>query len=218
MKRAVITIATTEYQQIHAITEPRLQAYANQVDADYIVVQETQHDPPHFVKYDLIQIAAQSGYDQVLYVDADIHIRQQAPNIFDRYKTSAVFNEIPFAPRGWVTSSIDWIKKHIDPSWPANRYYNTGVMVLDGSAIHRLSMLLQRVEPLPGVFFEQEQLNVLLQDTDCPQEQLDQCWNQFCQYGWLTPEKAEAAFFLHVAGGPIEEKLDVVLQIVKDYP
>lgn len=217
MRNVLATIVTDGYQGIHQYTGPRMEAYAEMIEADYIVLRETSRKPPHFAKYDLLISLGVSGYEQGLFVDADVYIREQAPNIFDFYK-SAAFSEIPHPRPSWLHGSIDWIRHNLVPDWPADRYFNTGVMVLDGQNLHDLAIILKNSVPMSGIFYEQEQLNVLMRDVQFPRERLNQKWNQMCADIWITEEKARESYFLHATGYDVAHKTKVLAQFSRDYP
>lgn len=220
MKRVLATIATPEYQRIHDVTRQRMADYAAEIDADFFVLKSGIKQPtPHFAKFDLIKLMAQEGFDQVLYVDADIHIRQNVPNIFKIYKEAAAFNEMPAHPHPeWAMKAIEWIRVNLDPSWPSDRYFNTGVMLFDKSSLAALAALVKDATPQPGVYYEQDQLNVIMRDADCPKLVLDQRWNQFCQPEWISTPKADNAYFLHVTGSTLDHKLELIQKYARDFP
>ncbi len=218
MKTALVTIAIGDHQKIHQLTHPRMVEYARLLDAEYIVVNETKRKPAHFAKFDLLIDMADQGFEKILYVDADIYIRQHAPNIFDTYAT-AMFSELPHPRPDWVAKSTQWIRSHLAADWPTDRYFNTGVIVIGGEQLTSLATLLRKATPKPGIYFEQEQLNVLMHAVGFPQEHLAQQWNQFCGPQWITTAKAANAYFLHGTGfNQCDRKLQLLNKYVKDYP
>lgn len=219
MKRALATIVIgPAHTEVFELTRQRMEEYAEQIDADLVVLRETQYDPPHFAKFELICHLYDAGYDKAVYMDSDIHIRQQAPNIFDEYH-SAAFSEVPHPRPPWLRHSIRWIRENMVPDWPANRYFNTGVLVLDKEALQEVSRQLRGATPMPGMFFEQDQLNVLMRDAGFPKQRLEQKWNQFCGHRWITPEKANDAYFLHGCGlNTGVYKKNALKEFIEKYP
>lgn len=216
MKRALVTISIGELRKVHELTDHRMRAYAKQIGAEYIVIDETPLHPPHFAKFDIFTKFA-SDFDQLLYVDADVYIRKHAPNIFDTH-TSAMFSELPHPKPDWLRPSTNWIRQHLAGDWPNDRYFNTGVIVADTEAITLLASVLSDVVPRKGVFFEQEQLNVLMHNVGFPRTRLEQRWNQFCCPTWITPGKASDAFFLHGTGMSVDEKIELLKRFIGGYP
>lgn len=217
MRRVLATIAIGEHVAVHDITGPRMEEYARQIDAEYLVIRETERKPPHYAKFDLLSRVVAEGFDKLLYVDADIYIRKQAPNIFDHYH-SAAFSEIPHPRPDWVSKPVIWIRDNLVPDWPADRYFNTGVMVIESEELKSLAAITANATPVPGIFYEQDQLNTLMRDVNFPQQRLDQRWNQFCGRAWITPAKADAAYFLHCTGEYGEHRVRVVKKYAREYP
>lgn len=218
MKRVLATIVVGDHaRKLYAITGARMQEYADMIGASRQVIDTSDRDPPHFAKYDLITQAAAAGVDELLYVDADVYIRQQAPDIFNHY-TSAAFNEFPHPRPEWIEKAIRWIRKELSPAWPVNRYFNTGVIVIGGQRLQKLARIIRDVDPVPGVYFEQDQLNVLMRDVYFPSQSLAQKWNQCCAKEWITPKKAAAAYFLHGNGVGLAEKLPLLEKFAREYP
>lgn len=218
MKRIVATIATGECSQIYDVTRASMQTYASKLGANHIAVKHTTRNPPHFAKFDLLVDLADQGYEQVLYVDADVYIRKDAPNIFETHTQSAAFNEVPHPKHEWVGKSLDWIQQNLDKDWPRDRYFNTGVLAFDGRSLLALASIISRTRQRDGIYFEQEQLNVLMRDAGCPATALDCRWNQFCGPVWFTPKRAKNAYFLHGTGVPNDKKPSLLLRLSRDYP
>lgn len=216
MPSLVFTIAVG-IDDIYELTRPFLEQYASSIGAEFHVLRETPRQPPHFAKLDeLRRLAGQ--YDHVLYVDADVYIRPGAPNIFEAYPTSALFSEIPHPRPNWLKPSQKWIRKTLQPDWPENRYFNTGVIVLDKTSTIRLAEQIdQCTSPQAGPFYEQEQLNVLLKQAGLPAQSLNQKWNQFYVDAWGAQHQAASAYFLHATGRRLQEKQDVLKTLIKTF-
>lgn len=102
----------------------------HKLGADFIVWSEfVGHTLPHYQKLEIGKLFEQ--YDRVLYVDTDILVREDTPDLFALVPDGelGVFDESPYDERerkfvhflvslGYDTSSWD------------RRYFNTGVMVL----------------------------------------------------------------------------------------
>ena len=83
MKKALVTIASGEYfLRMAALTHPTLRAYAERIGADFIHWSDTSgHAIPEYKKLDVAGLL--DIYDRVLYVDTDVIIRDDAPDVFD---------------------------------------------------------------------------------------------------------------------------------------
>lgn len=215
MNLAIASVVVGEQAALFPITRHATRSYADRVNAKHIVLCQTQYQPPHFAKFELMQRLCAEDFDRVLLLDVDIHIRKQSPNIFDLYD-SAAFSEIPHPRPPGLQPSLAWIRENMEPNWSADCYFNTGVMVMDKAAMTAILSRFYETGPLPGYFFEQDQLNVLMRRTNFPKQPLPQAWNQFCGKHWWTEEKGDAAYFIHANG--IENKAAVLKQITEDYP
>lgn len=217
MKKALVTLAIGQFHRIYELTAPRMREYAEQIGAEHLVITETQQHPAHFAKFDLITRLADEGYDAALYLDADIYIRRAAPDIFEHF-SSAAFSEFPHPEPAWVQQAIRWIRRNLAGDWPGDRYFNTGVLVLDKQSLTELATRIAEVQPVTGIYWEQDQLNVLMRNAGVPHQVLPACWNQFCSQVWFTPAKAVAAYFLHATGATLENKLRQLQELIADYP
>lgn len=217
-KNVVATVVIGAHTQIYDITQARMQEYADQLQADHIVMTETKLAPLHYAKFELLCRLAEDGYARVLYLDADIHVRQGAPDIFGVYENAA-FNEAPHAVPANLTKSVDWIRKKFIPDWPENRYFNSGVLVFTKFGLRKLARTIRGTSPIPGPFFEQDQLNVLMREAGFPTQQLDRKWNQFTGVNWVTDDHAAAAYFLHGNGlSQFDQKVARLKEFVEKYP
>ena len=83
MKRVIIVAVTDEIESIAALTLPKMQAYADRCDAELIVLRGLPEKYQH-PKYRMFE-ASDKDADRYLIVDADILIRDSAPNIFEAF-------------------------------------------------------------------------------------------------------------------------------------
>ena len=82
MNRAIVTISCGDfYRRMAAISHPTIKAYADKLGADFIVWDDYDgHTMPHYQKLELGKLLRQ--YERVLYIDTDILVRDDAPDIF----------------------------------------------------------------------------------------------------------------------------------------
>lgn len=216
MASLVMTIAVG-IDGIYELTRPFLEQYASSIGADFYAATETTRYPPHLAKLDELRRHA-GQYDHILYVDADVYIRPGAPNIFEAYPESALFSEIPHPRPDWLRPSQQWIKTTIASDWPDDRYFNTGVIVLNRDSSLSLARQIDQCTHLQvGPFFEQEQLNVLLRQACLPTQSLDQKWNQFYVDAWCSNQQAQSAYFLHATGGRSHDKQNVLKTLIHTF-
>jgi hypothetical protein len=198
MNRAIVTITCGDfYRQMAAITHPTIKAYADRLGADFIVWDDYDgHTIPHYKKLELGGLLRR--YERVLYIDTDILVRSDAPDIFaivpddslgaleegqyyaDRKEwTLHYMNSIGYEPQDWD-----------------GRYFNAGVLVL--SQAHRDLFVRPPVEI--DNFREQTHLNVLFTMNRTKIFDLPYRLNRiYCMDGFYGEQRFDS-YFLHYAG------------------
>lgn len=184
-------------QQLFALSGDSLQAYAYSMEADFLCIHQNmlagQGFPPHYNKLkigDYLQI-----YDRILYVDCDIIIKPQTPNIFAlvpveaiaAVKESDVYDrskEVALA-QNQLGQLVNW----------QGDYFNAGVMVV--SKEHRALFEIPET-PFGGDFYEQTYLNWRCHALNYQIEYLPRQFNYF--YDGKVSEIPPSAHIVHFAG------------------
>ena len=174
MKLAVVTIACGDYHiEMSKITHPSISAYAKKIGAEFIVINEKTEGLPHYLKFNLNKLLKK--YDRILYIDTDIVVRKDAPNIFDEVPVDSIglFEEGRFADR--ATSMLHFLSENnVEPKEWNKKYYNTGVMVV--SKEHANLFIKPLIEH--NHFFEQSYLNLLFSVFKAKVHDLHYKWNR----------------------------------------
>lgn len=219
--RLVCTLAINMGECINLTRRP-MRLYAQRVNADFHVWNKTDRDPPHLAKYDLLQTAHKTGYEQILYVDADVYIRRGVPNIFEHY-TNALFNETP--SDGYFEAHHHKIAREmrelISDYNLTDPYYNTGVMIFNAKGLERLCSVYSNDTSFQtyGAYFEQHQLNAFLKRAELPEQQLSRRWNSFASNRLFTDRFLLNSYFVHVPGlKTLEQKAAKLKQIKNALP
>jgi lipopolysaccharide biosynthesis glycosyltransferase len=97
-KRLIFTIVAGDFHRFLAkLTHPQMQKYAEQVKADFKVVEipDDKSSSCCWEKYRIIKFLRE--YERVLYLDTDVFIKDGAEDIFEYVprETFGAFNEIP---------------------------------------------------------------------------------------------------------------------------
>lgn len=202
MKRdfAVVTIATGEkYKRISLITHPSIMQYANKINADFIVLDE-ETSLPHWSKFKIFNIL--KDYRRILYVDTDIIIRDDCPNLFDvvPIEKLGIFNEGKFTPR-WdsLKEAVEAYNEKINDKKYDGAYYNTGVMVI--SRHHKELFKIPTVIHNAGMF-EQPYLNLRIINDAIPVFELDYKFNRMTVMDEWTGDPRYSSYIIHYAGAP----------------
>lgn len=211
MKSLVLTLAIgPEYTEIAQLTHPSIREYATRIAAEFICI-EGPEDSPHWNKFQIFNLL--KTYDRILYVDTDLIIRDDCPNLFDMVSQNqlGIFEEGSFSPRGgYIQSALSVYKETLD--WDG-KYYNTGVMVL--SRCHR--ELFREPEPwvkTAGDFLEEQTfLNLRILKNRIPIFPLPYTFNRMTLMDALTGESRLNSYIVHYAGAPNHfELLDIIRQ------
>lgn len=182
--RLVITVATgAKAQECLTITGPRMQAYAERCNADFLALTDDAFPSESWYKVaNKWRIASYARhYDHTLFLDADCLVLDplRTPDIFELATDNiAVVNEY-----SWATHSINWVADesaivaasqglHTVLNWQPN----AGVLLIPGPAAH-----LYSPPPMPVPRFwcaEQHWLGITLGEN---RTELPKAWNT----GWV---------------------------------
>lgn len=197
-----------------SLTLPRIIEYAEQVKSDFRMLtdQDLVHHPeckwPHMLIFSILHIFANSDYDQMLYLDLDILIKERAPNIFSQHPRGFWMAKDPQG-RGLRTHShatpySDWLENKLGiqlSDYPSYKtYFNSGVILTDRSSAIRLCKVIEPPyrHAMPHLK-DQHQLNAFIMQSTIQPNTLSQKWNQ-------TPE-SEDGIFTHYLAKKHKEKL-----------
>ena len=207
-KLLLLTICVGDaYEKIAHHTHPTLMAYADRIGADFKVINESDRTSPHWEKFRIYDLL--NTYHRILYLDTDISIRDDCPNLFDivpKEKLGA-FNEAPFT-NGRQFSIYESCKNYDIklPDWNW-KYYNSGVLVI--SRMHKQLFIKPDVEIFN--FYEQGYLNVHWAKEKALMFDLPYIYNRMCCMDPYLGEDRHAAYVVHYAGFP---SLEFVLSLI----
>lgn len=215
MKKAIVTIAIgRKYEEIAALTHPTIKNYAERIGADFICRAESDGFP-HWQKFKIV-FDLFKQYDRILYVDTDLIIRGDCPDLFEVIPEDkfGVFEEGRHASRAeYINAGIQMYQMPFD--WEG-KYYNTGVMVLSRyhreifkdppeSAKHPQRFVLGS---MAYTFLgEQTYLNIIMQKMETEIEELDYRFNRMTLMDEPTGEPRHASYIVHYAGCPNHEQM-----------
>ena len=187
------------------ITESYMKDYCNRYNLDLISRRELKMPnynkkiPGAFERYDIFSLL--DTYDRVVWVDADIIIKHNAPNIFDI---------VPEEMFGIYYESDDYDRQcFIDVvteyyKYPGlTRYFNSGVMVASKNHKHLFDMdavakFFSQPHIKHGIVTDQDYLNVKVHYHKTPTYNLGHKFN--CLMKDTSYKLIEKSHFLHFAG------------------
>lgn len=196
----IITIASGKLPYFDAL-RPFMERYAERVGAEFVILSKQTDEVflhPKIPMLRYITEFAEKGTsgDRLLYVDADVMLKDEAPDIFalsgngeaNVWLAHAAFNRIK---KRWRT----WARRCYDELVPLDPYYNAGVILMDHAGAKAVS---PHVGPpfLLGMM-DQHQFNMAVRKSGVSVTVLDRKWNNFAG---AHSETESSAYFVHFAG------------------
>ena len=196
---AILTISIGDkYNELAKITHPIIQKYADKIEAKFIKItkQQISQTTHHWEKFQIYNLL--NKYHRIIYIDTDIIIRDDCPNLFDIVPENkfGAFNEGAFSDRSEAIKIIQQ-QYNTELNWNGE-YYNTGVMII--SRIHKFLFAKPPFEA--SNFFEQTYINLILQKTKTEIHQLPYKYNRMTILDAPTGESRLASYIIHYAGCP----------------
>lgn len=198
MKKAIVTLVIGGlYEKIWEIARPTFEKYASKVGAEIVVLRGNyERKLPHYQKRDLAKVL--EHYDRALFIDADILIRSDAPDLFEMVPADhlGLFEEGAYQNR--VAAKINLLREiqEFAPEWLSGSYYNTGVMVC--SKEH--APIFKNLGPEINNFGEQTLLNLRIHRSGAKVFRLPYRCNRMLWVDKMTGESRLDSYFLHYAG------------------
>ena len=213
MKNAIFTITTGEgFQKIAQYTHPIMRGYANRIDAEVYVVSKARYNHCHFDKFRIYELL--DRFDRILYMDSDILIHPDCPNLFEMVPPDkfGIFDE--GAPsteeeRKTQQAAIEKASQEYEIPLPERRdFYNAGLMVV--SQCHK--ELFKAPEKI--VFMEygdQPLLNLRLLHSEHEVHDIGYKFNRMPYMDSKVEEPRTDSYMIHYAG--VQQ---VIPEIIKD--
>jgi Glycosyltransferase family 9 (heptosyltransferase) len=212
MKKAIVTLTYGDYfERMAVLTHPTIKAYANKIRADFIKWSDTSgYAIPEYKKMEISQLL--NDYDRVLFLDTDIIIRADAPDIFD---------VVPEDRMGMLEEGQYWdrrggmygfmVKVRVDPAAWDGKYYNSGVIV--SSKCHRDVFVRPLVEH--DHFREQTWLNTKICEQKTRMFPLPYRFNRIADADPFYGETRLDSWFLHYAGMQFRMGHEQILEVIE---
>lgn len=196
-------MAGEKYKEIWKRTKPFFENYADKVKADLIVLEDASIVPtPHWLKFAIYDFL-KKNYKRVAYIDADILIRPDSPDLFEVVPEDkfGIFNEGQYTPRAMCLYEVMKVYDVELPTWNRIDYYNTGVMVLSREHRHVFAPPTDW-KPVRNSFGEQTFINYRLFNKQVPVFPLHYRLNCMSIMNKLTGMTRLDSYFVHYAGWP----------------
>ena len=207
----LLTIAIGDlYNRIGKLTHPSLKAYAKKIGADFLCISKPKisQTSPHWEKFQIFELF--NKYDRVLYVDTDIIIRDDCPDLFELIPETklGMFKESPFTERP-KEIIFDVCRQYgIELEKWSGDYYNSGIMMI--SKRHR--KYFKKPELEISNFFEQSYINTIIAKNDIKIFELTHEYNRMCCMDRFLGEHRRASYIIHYAGFPDPNQIFEVIK------
>lgn len=217
-KKAVVTMCFGEFEYMAEVTHPSIKAYADKIGADFLVINERKISKKylHYEKFQLHDMF--KDYHRIIYVDTDIIIRPDCPNLFDMVKEYklGIFDEGRFGDFLPVVRDA-CVKYNISiPKWE-RQSYNTGVMVL--SRLHRKIFVKpeQEYDIVGGLaHYEQPYINLKIISGGYLVQDIGYKFNRMSLMDKLTGEHRLSSYIVHYANAaPVQSRLGLIKEDIK---
>ena len=185
----IIKSGNVEYSE-HTI--PLIYKYAKKVSADVIMFddkkfKQTNYPSSNFMAFDTWKHFQSSHYEKMMYIDIDIRILDNAPNIFDHVDKFGMAED--WKSDSWRKEALqEWFNLYFAGTICKN-YFNGGVLVSDKDSIKKLNNLVPedivgfwRNNP-DGILHSQNQgmINYFIAKSGIDYQVLEPKWNKCCR-------------------------------------
>jgi lipopolysaccharide biosynthesis glycosyltransferase len=211
----VLTISIGDYyKNISSYTLPFIRAYAKKVNADFLNIDEFDK---HYItqkwnKFHIHELLNQ--YKRILYLDIDLIIRDDCPNLFDIVPETklGMFDEGKYTPRyEFLEQASEYYKEPLK-KWNG-KFYNSGVMVI--SRKHKSIFKL----PKGYDFVETDQpyINLRILNDKIEMFDLDFRFNRMDILDKHCGISRLDSYIVHYAGAPKEMIFDVLTKDIEQW-
>jgi hypothetical protein len=135
MSRAIVTLVIGEtFKKIARITHPFMQHYARKINAEFVPIHKSIYAHYHFDKLQIYTLL--NKYSRIIYLDTDILIKLNCPNLFEIVPENAIGMYDESAPATQEERKVHQkvlqkaSKKYNLPLPKRTEFYNAGVIVI----------------------------------------------------------------------------------------
>lgn len=134
-KLAVVTLVTNpEWEELAKVTLPSQRHYADRLGADFVVMDRRIYPHPQYDKWQVIDLFPR--YDRLIFLDADMIVRPDCPDLFVIVPPEHVGGENELLSYPDQGQHLELFCRRLGtPPLPCPYYLNSGVFV--ASACHR---------------------------------------------------------------------------------
>ncbi|NDA27187.1 MAG: hypothetical protein EBZ05_10240 [Verrucomicrobia bacterium] len=197
MKKVVVTQAFgDDWLEVLNLTKPRMEAYCKRHEQDFISIEKPLAHPVQYSKLIIPHLMTTKGYDVVTFLDADVLVALDCPDISKDVEKFCAFDEGSYLDRKpGMTALAKAFGYKIEPRF----YVNTGVFVVTKSVAGIFAQ--PPIGLFPNHFAEQTWMNIMAHLCDLDLQELDpsfNCMTSAEEHFGLNRHKD--AYVIHYAG------------------
>lgn len=204
----VLTISIGEFHvNLSKYTLPSIKKYAKKIGADFLNI--TENDPSFITqkwnKFHIHELL--NKYKRILYLDIDLIIREDTPNLFDIVPETklGMFNEGRYASRFEYLEQASTYYGETLKKWNG-RFYNSGVMVI--SRMHK--QIFKMPKGFDFVETDQPYINLRINIDKIEMFDIDHKYNRMDLLDKFIGISRLDSYVVHYAGAPKEILLSVL--------
>jgi hypothetical protein len=209
----VYTVAIGDfYQRILKLTYPSIKKYADKIGADLIIQDKPDKNliTQKWQKFHIYNLL--NRYDRVLYLDVDILVRDDCPDLFGIVPSDklGMFNEGKYAPR--LEYIQDASKAYgIDLYKWDKRFFNSGIMVI--SRIHK--QLFKMPPHTDTIETDQPYINLKIAVDKIEMFELSYNFNRMDILDKEIGISRYNSYIIHYAGAPQDQIFPIILKDIQ---
>lgn len=214
----ILTAYSGEHgRDLAAITRDRIGDYAHKCKAEYLLLYPPDMTFPELMlaKMEFVKSTIERGH-RVLWIDGDILIRADSPNLFDIVPVGSfgAVNEGALGSYDQLKFRNDHIvqtcrEEGLQIPQTNSRYFNCGMFMAE--PLHAM-IFEKRYAFSHHDWCEQSVVNARLMLGDYKICSLPECFNRFVYWGAKPRLYEEISYFLHYAGAPSKEQKLIDMQ------
>ena len=218
MKKAIVTyVEGQDFEEVLNISEPLFKDYAQKCGSDYIALKGNKKEgiPTVFSKCNVVDAFAE--YDRCLFLDADIVIQNDPPNMFELFPEEGVHGvdmmpHLQYFPHFWKFNNMQEHASSQNITFDKARYViNAGVMQISKN----YADLFRFPEyPVTEGMNEQSLWNVRIHEANCFHP-IPLRWNCTRNLPCFYHEYKHS-YFIHFNVRPVEKKLAEMTKLINE--
>lgn len=212
----VLTISIGDYyNDLSKMTLPSIIKYADKIGADFLNITELNKEyiTQKWNKFYIHELL--NKYKRILYLDIDLIIREDTPNLFDIVPNTklGMFNEGRYAPRfEYLEQASTYYGEPLKQEWNG-KFYNSGVMII--SRMHKSIFKLPK-----GIDFvetDQPYINLRILNDKVEMFDLDFKFNRMDLVDKFLGISRLDSYIVHYAGAPRNQIFGVLLSDIEQW-